>query len=708
MKNIFLKAALSLIGMCICLSSHADAKSAWSAFQKGNFQQAFTDCEGLAEKGDASCQALLGTLYKNGSFVSQDNNLSLKWLGKAADAGDATGLEVLGDTLLNGRNGVDKNISKAYDLFTKASAKGNTFADNQLGVMNRFGIHVSQNLTDAIRFFQYAANKGNPAAQASLADVYRLGDGVAKNPDLAFQWALKSSEQKWPSGLNQLGILFRDGIGVRQDSEKAISLFKEAAATNRSPVSFSNIGRMYILGTGIPVNRAEARKWFEAGAKANDGDSFAYLSDIHVGLAKDSPFDQAKAFEYATKAASLNRSGGFNMLGYVYREGIGTPIDYARAIANFKKAIDLGNPSAMTHLGVMFEKGMGVAQSNTEALSLYQRALSNPTLTGYNKKIAEESVAKLSTKPDLVQLAASTSTKPVETKANAQPTQAPQTQAPVTNDDKLKMELLDRLEKMQLQLAALQAASNTATVNTAVFNQKLVFANRKALVIGNDKYKNVSELKNATSDAKAIATSLDGLGYKVSTHLDIDEKSFKQALRDFKMSIQGGDEVLVFFAGHGVQLGATNYLLPTDIKGDNEEQVKDEAIQLQRILDDLQERKAKFTLAIVDACRDNPFKGSGRALGGRGLAPTTAATGQMVMFSAGSGQQALDKLGNNDTSKNGLFTRILLKEMNKPGVSVDKVLRNVRNEVVNLAKSVGHEQTPALYDQAVGEFFFKQ
>jgi hypothetical protein len=283
---------------------------------------------------------------------------------------------------------------------------------------------------------------------------------------------------------------------------------------------------------------------------------------------------------------------------------------------------------------------------------------------------------------------------------------APTVAAPA-KDDKLAIELLDRLEKMQLQLSAIQAASNTAAVQTAVSTQKIVFADRKALIIGNDNYKNVSKLLNASADAKAMSAALTSIGFKVSIYLDIDEKSFKQALREFKMSIQGGDEVLVFFAGHGVQLGATNYLLPTDIKGDNEEQVKDEAIQLQRILDDLQERKAKFSLAIIDACRDNPFKGSGRALGGRGLAPTTAATGQMVMFSAGSGQQALDKLGQNDKDKNGLFTRILLKEMVKPGIPVDRVLRNVRNEVVTLAKSIGHEQTPALYDQAVGEFFFK-
>ena len=117
---------------------------------------------------------------------------------------------------------------------------------------------------------------------------------------------------------------------------------------------------------------------------------------------------------------------------------------------------------------------------------------------------------------------------------------------------------------------------------------------------------------------------------------------------------------------------------------------------------------AKFTLAVIDACRNNPFPNKGRAIGGRGLAPTSAATGQMIMFSAGTGQQALDRLGDQDKERNGLFTRIFAKEMLKPGLSVDRVLRNVRNEVVRLAKTVGHEQTPALYDQAIGEFYFKQ
>jgi len=78
----------------------------------------------------------------------------------------------------------------------------------------------------------------------------------------------------------------------------------------------------------------------------------------------------------------------------------------------------------------------------------------------------------------------------------------------------------------------------------------------------------------------------------------------------------------------------------------------------------------------------------------------------MIIFSAGSGQQALDRLGPNDKDKNGVFTRVFVKEMQKSDVSVDQVVRNVRREVVNLSKSVGHEQVPAIYDQMVGDFYF--
>lgn len=230
---------------------------------------------------------------------------------------------------------------------------------------------------------------------------------------------------------------------------------------------------------------------------------------------------------------------------------------------------------------------------------------------------------------------------------------------------------------------------------------------RKALVVGNDLYRHVTRLDNARADARAMSQSLQTLGFNVTLALDQTERGLKETLRNFKSSVEGGDEVVVFYAGHGVQIGTTNYLLPVDIAGQSEEQIRDEAIQMQRILDDMQERRTGFLLMIVDACRDNPFKVAGRTLGGRGLAPTSAATGQMIIFSAGTGQQALDKLGVDDTEPNSLFTRLFLREMKTSGVSVDRVLRTVRSEVARLARSIGHEQTPALYDQSLGDFFFK-
>jgi hypothetical protein len=273
----------------------------------------------------------------------------------------------------------------------------------------------------------------------------------------------------------------------------------------------------------------------------------------------------------------------------------------------------------------------------------------------------------------------------------------------VVSDEARILALRKELEK------EIRASIQTESTGKNVNSPATVFANRKALVIGNDSYQKVAPLSNAREDAKVLAESLGALGYKVSLKLDVTEKQFKSEIRTFKGQIQPGDEVAIFYAGHGVQINSTNFLLPIDIGGQSEEEVKDEAVSLQRLLDDMNDKGAKFTLAMIDACRDNPFKGNGRSIaGGRGLAPTTAATGQMIVFSAGSGQQALDKLGAGDKSKNGLFTRVFVKEMQKPGVTVDRVVRNVRSEVVSLAKSVGHDQVPAIYDQVVGEFYFKR
>lgn len=231
-------------------------------------------------------------------------------------------------------------------------------------------------------------------------------------------------------------------------------------------------------------------------------------------------------------------------------------------------------------------------------------------------------------------------------------------------------------------------------------------AARLALVVGLDNYQSVTRLRNARADAESIGEALRRSGWRVEVQLDRTLKQLQGDLRAFRQRVSGGDEVVFFFSGHGVQIGGVNYLLPIDVTAESEEQVRDDAVSLAQVLGDFRERKPRFTLVILDACRDNPFVNAGRSIGGRGLAGVTGASGQMIIYAAGDGQRALDRLGNDDQSRNGLFTRVFLREMAKPGASIRDVLFRVRDEVATLAESVRHEQVPAVYDQVRGNYYF--
>lgn len=231
-------------------------------------------------------------------------------------------------------------------------------------------------------------------------------------------------------------------------------------------------------------------------------------------------------------------------------------------------------------------------------------------------------------------------------------------------------------------------------------------AARHALLIGNDSYQDVPALRNARADAQAMASALEKAGYTVTVMQDRNLKEMKDDVRNFKAQIKGGDEVIFFYSGHGVQIEAMNYLLPVDVRAESEDQVRDDALALSHVLEDIREQKPALTMAVIDACRDNPFKGTGRSIGGRGLTGVGGANGQMVIYSAGEGQQALDRLSDGDPVKNGLFTRVFIKEMTQPGVPIDQVARKVRAEVNRMAKTVDHEQVPAIYDQVIGDYYF--
>ncbi|MDP2786755.1 MAG: SUMF1/EgtB/PvdO family nonheme iron enzyme [Pseudomonadota bacterium] len=234
-------------------------------------------------------------------------------------------------------------------------------------------------------------------------------------------------------------------------------------------------------------------------------------------------------------------------------------------------------------------------------------------------------------------------------------------------------------------------------------------AARHALVIGNNSYQGVKPLEKAANDARAMGRALDKIGYKTTVLVDANQRQMNAAVNRFVDNIAGGGEGVLFFAGHGVQINNQNYLLPIDIEDPkNEADVADQAVNLQLLQDKIAQVRAQFALLVVDACRDNPLpRKAGRSVGGtRGLAQASSAEGQMVIFSAGANQQALDKLNPQDRDPNGVFTREFLPWLNKPGVSVRQAVQEVRRAVYAKAKSVNHDQFPAVYDQVLGDFYF--
>ncbi len=265
-----------------------------------------------------------------------------------------------------------------------------------------------------------------------------------------------------------------------------------------------------------------------------------------------------------------------------------------------------------------------------------------------------------------------------------------------------------------ISLIVLAAVSFAVSAETAPLPrggtrvEKAVSGERRvALVIGNDAYKNVPPLEKAANDGKAMASELKRAGFEVMAYSNIGRRAMNDAINEFKDRIANGGVGVLFFAGHGVQVEGTNFLLPIDIEAARAEDLDSEAINVPNTMEKIAKSKARFALLILDACRDNPFpKKAGRSLGGtRGMAMADAPKGLMVLYSAGANQQALDKLAQDDRDPNGLFTREFVRNMRDPNVRVDELLRKVRQSVAQKAEAVSHEQNPALYEQTTGDFY---
>lgn len=233
---------------------------------------------------------------------------------------------------------------------------------------------------------------------------------------------------------------------------------------------------------------------------------------------------------------------------------------------------------------------------------------------------------------------------------------------------------------------------------------------RVALVIGVDAYANLPPLRTAVGDARAVSTVLTSqLGFTVLTAENPTRSQMARRLAEFDGLVAPGDTAFFFFAGHGVALSSSeNVLLPADITRPGVGQeglVRDDGFAVDAIIRRIQQRGAGVTMMVLDACRDNPFEQVGtRSIGvTRGLARVDAPQGVFVLFSAGIGQRALDRLSSEDASVNSVFTRRLVPALQTPGLSHVQIAKRVQREVAALARSISHAQQPAYYDQIEGD-----
>jgi hypothetical protein len=231
---------------------------------------------------------------------------------------------------------------------------------------------------------------------------------------------------------------------------------------------------------------------------------------------------------------------------------------------------------------------------------------------------------------------------------------------------------------MRFLIAALSAATVLFSANSAFADKRVAF------VVGNGAYKNVAALPNPAVDAKSMAKLLRNVGFDVVEGSNLTRDKMTEKLLDFGKKAEGADVALFFYAGHGIAVNGTNYLLPIDADLKSEMDVKlGAAINIDLTLEQTMS-DAKVKLVFLDACRDNPFAAKIRSAKATrsvsvasGLAEMKSGEGTLIAFATGPGQTALD----GEAGTNSPFTRALMANIASPGVEIQQAMTKVRAQV---------------------------
>lgn len=225
---------------------------------------------------------------------------------------------------------------------------------------------------------------------------------------------------------------------------------------------------------------------------------------------------------------------------------------------------------------------------------------------------------------------------------------------------------------------------------------------RVALVIGNGAYTKAKPLSNPANDAVDIAKALKEVGFEVLSGTDLSKRQMVNLIRDFGAKQSPGGVGLFYYAGHGIQVGGENYLVPVDAEIPQEDEVVYEAVPLGLVLTKMTTAKNDLNIVILDACHNNPFArswhGDREAATSDGLAKISPPTGTLVLYATEPGKIAVDR-----DDRNGLFTGSLLRQMKRPNLEYDQMVRALSSDVWEQSN---RQQLPWKEGNSLKDFYF--
>ena len=354
------------------LANDDDMKSLLAMFLLVSAQKNLAMCSFrlfMLAKPDENLEGLisLADKYYNG----KDYTKAFALYSEASAKGSLYALAWLGVCYCNG-DGVEKNSKKGFVLIKESAAKGNSEGLLHLGGCYNLGVGVDKNYTEAANCYRKAAEQGNVKGQCCLGYCYEFGEGVEKNYTEAANWYRKAAEQGNAEGQWHLGYCYEFGEGVEKNYTEAANWYRKAAEQGDAEGQW-RLGYCYESGEGVEKNYVEAANWYRKSAEQGNAEGqwrLGYCYELGEGVEKN----YTEAANWYRKSAEQGNAVGQWRLGVCYKFGEGVGKNYAEAVNWYRKSADQGNAEGQWRLGYCYKYGQGVEKNSVEAVNWYRKS----------------------------------------------------------------------------------------------------------------------------------------------------------------------------------------------------------------------------------------------------------------------------------------------------------------------------------------------